>query len=274
MMYVGIKLELPLVFHSLNTIPIPGVEKPRAVSDRLEAHGNIAVVNSKASLKGGTKTLFSKMFPEDGQQPFSDDVMAKEAANIIVAGADTTAMTLTYLTWEVLSQPEVKAKLLKELSSCSENPSWEELEELTYLNNVIQETLRLRPAVGALPRVAPPQGATLGDYRLPGDTVALTQAYIIHRDPVVFKDPERFDPERWNEPTPEMKEAFMAFGGSARVCLGQSIARLEMLRAVSVFFRECPNSELAPGMTWDKVKPLDIFTILPKGGVVEIALKD
>ena len=66
----------------------------------------------------------------------------------------------------------------------------------------------------------------------------------------------------------------MAFGGSARMCLGQSIARLEMLRAVSVFFRECPNSELAPGMTWDKVKPLDIFTILPKGGVVEIVLKD
>ena len=200
MMYVGLKLELPLVFHSLNTIPVPGVEKPRAVSDRLEAHGDIAVVNSKASLKGGTKTLCSKMYPEDGQQPFSDDVMAKEAANIIVAGADTTAMTLTYLTWEVLSQPEVKAKLLKELSSCSENPSWEELEELTYLNNVIQETLRLRPAVGALPRVAPPQGAIVGDYRLPGDTVALTQAYIIHRDPLVFKDPERFDPEGWNEP--------------------------------------------------------------------------
>lgn len=267
-------MELPWVFHTLNTIPIPGIEKPGSVANRLEAHGDRAVVNTKLSLKGGAKTLFSKMYPDDGQQPFSDDLIAKEAANIIVAGADTTAMTLTYLVWEVLSHPDVKARLLKELSSCSTDPSWEELEGLTYLNNVIQETLRLRPAVGALPRVAPPGGAMLGDYRIPGDTIALTQAYITHRDPVVFKEPERFNPDRWNEPTPEMKEAFMAFGGSARVCLGQNIARLEMLRAVSGFFRECPNCELAPGMTWETVKPVDIFTILPKGGVVEIVLKD
>ena len=192
MLYAGIKLELPWIFHFLNTVPIPGVERPGSATERLEAEGERAVVNTKAALKGSATTLFSKMYPEDGQQPFSDDLTAKEAANIIVAGADTTAMTLTYLVWEVLSQPKVKAKLLKELSSCSEKPSWEELEGLEYLNNVIQETLRLRPAAGALPRVAPKQGATLGEYRLPGDTVAITQAYITHRDPVVFKHPEQF----------------------------------------------------------------------------------
>ena len=77
--------------------------------------------------------------------------MAREAANIVVAGANTTAMTLAYLVWEVLSQSEVKAKLLKELSSCSKSASWEELEERTYLIDVIQETSRLRSAVDALP---------------------------------------------------------------------------------------------------------------------------
>ena len=272
MIYAGIKSELPWVFHFLNRFPMFGLEKPGTTADRLEAAGERAVENTKAALKGGTTTLFSKMYPEDGQQPFSDDLIAKEAANIIVAGADTTAMTLTYLVWEVLSHPEVTTRLLKELSSCSEERSWAELEGKTYLNNVIQETLRLRPVVGALPRVAPPQGAMIGGCRLPGNTIATAQAYITHRDPIVFKEPEQFNPDRWNDPTPEMKQAFMAFGGSGRICLGQSIARLELLYAVSTFFRELPNCKLAPGMTWDVVKPIDIFVITPKGGALEITL--
>ena len=172
----------------------------------------------------------------------------------------------------MLTHPHVKVRLLKELSSCSKSPDWEELEGKAYLNNVIQETLRLRPPVGTLPRQAPAQGTILGGYKIPGNTVALTTAYITHRDPGVFKDPERFNPDRWNNPSPEMKEAFMAFGGSARVCLGQNVARLEMLHAVSTFFRECPNAQMAPGMTWENVRPIDVFTVMPRGGKVEITV--
>ena len=273
MINAAIKHELPVVFHFLDNVPIPGMEKPGAVARRLEATGAKAVTSTKAALKGGTKTLFAKMYPEDGQQPFSDDLLGKESANMIVAGADTTAMTLTYLVWEILTHLEIKKKLVQELSTCSKMPDWKELDQKTYLNNVIQETLRLRPAVGSLPRQAPPEGATIGGYQLPGNTIALTTAYITHRDPVVFKDPERFDPDRWNNPSQEMKEAFMGFGGSARTCLGQNVARLEMLHAVSTFFRECPNAEMAPGMTWETVRPLDVFTIIPKGGKVEITLQ-
>jgi cytochrome P450 len=274
MMMVGLKLELPIIYHILNTIPLPWVERAAAAAERLEKAGEKAVQNTKEAPKGSTKTLFSKMYPEDGEQPFSDELMAREASNIIIAGADTTAITLTYLVYEVIQHPEVKKKLLDELASCSEKPSWEELESKQYLNNVIQETLRLRPAVGALPRITPAQGAVLGGHKIPGGTIVLTEAYITHRDPVVFQDPEQFKPERWNEPTPEMKAAFMAFGGSARVCLGQNVAKLELLHAVSSFFRECPNCELAAGMTAVKMKALDFFTMTPAGGVTEITINE
>ena len=103
MMNIGIKLELPLVFHFLNSVPVPGMERPGVVAERLEAAGGKAVINTKAALKGGSKTLFSKMYPEDGKQPFSDEILGREAANIIVAGADTTAMTLTVSSLDRLS---------------------------------------------------------------------------------------------------------------------------------------------------------------------------
>lgn len=271
---VGLKLELPIIYHFLNIVPLPWVERPAATAERLEKAGERAVENTKAAPKRSAKTLFSKMYPEDGEQPFSDELMAKEAANIIIAGSDTTAMALTYLVYEVIQHPEVKKQLLDELASCSEKPSWDELENKQYLNNVIQEALRLHPPVGALPRITPAQGAVLGGHKIPGRTIVLTEAYITHRDPVVFPDPEQFKPERWNDPTPEMKQAFMAFGGSARVCVGQNVARMELLHAASSFFRACPNCEMAAGMTVEKMKALDFFTMKPAGGVVEITINE
>ncbi len=156
MIAVGIKLELPLLYWLLNWTPIPAVRRLMRVADRLRDAGYKAVENTKRASQEGFKTLFSKMYPEDGTQPFSDDLMADEASNIIIAGTDTTAMTLTYLVYEVLQNPGIKTKLLKELEPCSADPRVGELEEKQYLNNVIQETLRLHSAVPAsLPRTVP-----------------------------------------------------------------------------------------------------------------------
>lgn len=62
------------------------------------------------------------MYPQDGSQPFPDSVIAVESANIIIAGSDTTAMTLTYLVYSVLQNPEIRLRLLDELSTCSQYP--------------------------------------------------------------------------------------------------------------------------------------------------------
>lgn len=74
----------------------------------------------------------------------------------------------------------------------------------------------------------------------------------------------RFNPDRWQNASSEMKEHMMVFGGPARMCLGQNIARLELLHAVSKLFRECPDITLAPSTTEESMQMVDYFAIKPK----------
>ena len=111
MIVIGLKLELPWIWHFIKYIPLPGIKaSAMGVINRMAEAGTVAVKNTKEAPKGSNKTILSKMFPEDGsEQPFTDDVLAAESCNIIIAGSDTTAMALTYLVFEVLRDPEVKA---------------------------------------------------------------------------------------------------------------------------------------------------------------------
>ena len=192
MLVIALRLELRPLYELISFTGAPVIGKPEALLNRIREAGRRAVLNTKMAPKGSSKTLFSKMYPEDGEQPFSDVLMAEEAANIIVAGSDTTATVLTYILYEVLRNPKVKSKLLNELATCSPSPSWEELESKPYLNCVVQESLRLHPGVqGTLPRVVPKEGATLAGLFLPGGTVVGTQAYTMHRDALAFPNPDR-----------------------------------------------------------------------------------
>lgn len=193
MMAVGVRQELRLIWEILYRVPLKSVKHVFHSHIRLRDAGYVAVRNTKEAPKGSGKTIFLKMYPEDGSPLFSDDLMADEAANLIVAGSDTTGVGLTYLVYCVLSTPDVKRRLLEELATLPENASWEELESANYLNNTIQESLRMYPSVpGSLPRTTPESGAILGGYRIPGGTTVVTQAYTLHRDPTVFEDPNRY----------------------------------------------------------------------------------
>lgn len=189
---VGLRLELPLVYNMLMLLPLPVSHKFRDIWKRYNAYGKEAVANTKNASKSSTKTLFSRMLPEDGTEPLTESVVEQEAANIFIAGTDTTAMTLIYLTYAVLNDDTVKQRLVKELQHAPASPTWEQLEDLTYLHNVIRETWRRYPAIpGSLPRVVPADGAQFGEYSVPEGTIVSTQAYTFHLDPIVFPDPLR-----------------------------------------------------------------------------------
>lgn len=216
-MLTGLGVEFNLwVF--IKYFPVPGIGNLKKILARMQEEGYRAVAATRKAAKGTSGTLFSKMVPEDGSEaPLSDSVVAHEAIGDIVAGSDTSVAGIVYMIYAVLRNPGIKKKLDEELATCSVSPSWDELEGKEYLNWVIDEGLRLYPpAPSSLPRKVPDRGAVLGGYQLPGGCVVSTQALTIQRDPVAFPDPEEFIPERWGNVTSDMKDHFVAFGGSMR----------------------------------------------------------
>lgn len=136
-------------------------------------------------------TLFTKVF-DFKKSGLTDDDIRQEAQSYIIAGSDTTAVTMTYLTYSVCRDARVRAKLTAELATLPENFSDNDLRELPYLKCVILETLRLYSAVPfGLPRTVPSQGANFVGYQVPGGTTVSTQSYSLHRDPEIFPDPLR-----------------------------------------------------------------------------------
>jgi cytochrome P450 len=160
-------------------------------------HGALAVGNMRSANDGlSTANLFSQMLSlADGQEKtgITDIAVRTEAGNLIVAGSDTTAVTLTYLIWAVLKQPHLQAALELEIGDLSPDLASEELKNAPLLNSVIEETLRLYGAApGALPRVVPKKGLSVCGYFIPSGIVVSTQAYTLHRDSTVFQDAHKY----------------------------------------------------------------------------------
>ena len=138
-------------------------------------------------------TLFTRLINKgEKEESLTEAEIRLEAGGYIVAGSDTSAISLTYLVWAVCKNPAIRDKLVAEVAELPENFTDEHVRALMYTRRVIDETLRLYPAVpGALPRAVPPEGAQLAGYSLTGGTTVSTQVYSLHRDPEIFPQPER-----------------------------------------------------------------------------------
>jgi cytochrome P450 len=105
-----------------------------------------------------------------------------DCALIIVAGSDTTTATLTHAFYHLARSAQVFSKLRKELDSLYKpgiESEFRDLQEATYLNGVINETLRLHP--GGVLRVTPPEGITIGKTFIPGNVTISTPLYSLGR---------------------------------------------------------------------------------------------
>ncbi|KAL9108912.1 MAG: hypothetical protein Q9227_006308 [Pyrenula ochraceoflavens] len=163
---------------------------------------------------------------------------------VLLAGRDTTAATLSWAFYELSHYPDKWAKLRTEvLSTCgpTRKPSYDDLKNMRYLTHILNETLRLYPAVPYNVRFA------LADSTLPGvpgsgqpdiacvkgdSIVYSTLAMHRRRDlypPTTkeFADPGVFSPERWDVWTPKPWN-YIPFNGGPRICVGQAFAMAEM----------------------------------------------
>jgi cytochrome P450 len=149
------------------------------------------------------------------------------------AGSTTTAISMANVMYQLIKNPECMAKVRQEIDeSLDEDEAvapYETVKHLPYLRACLDESLRLFPPIShGLTRATPAEGSYVAGDFIAGDTTVAVSAFIAHRDPSVFPEPERFNPERWlGEEGKELGPYFIAFSAGARGCIGRNIAYLE-----------------------------------------------
>jgi cytochrome P450 len=196
----------------------------------------------------------------------TDRQLRDEVLTFLLAGHETTAVSLSW-SWYLLSQhPEVEKRLREELCQVlgGRTPQLGDLPRLPYTDKVVKESMRLYPPAWSLARTVAKE-IELGGYQLPVGSNVVMSPWILHRDPRFFEEPEQFNPDRWTADVAQHlpKFAYFPFGGGPRLCIGASFAMMEanlLLAAIAQRFQ----LRLVPG---HPVAALPSITLRPKHGM-------
>jgi cytochrome P450 len=223
---------------------------------------NEFVLAAAEKLDAASYSLISKLHSKASE--LEGDTAAAECMDHLAAGIDTTGDGLCFLMHE-LSLPRnahVQQRLRDEINNSRDRS----FDQLPYLDAVVKEGLRVFPPIPmSFPRYTPDTGTILDGYFIPGHTIVSCQPFTLHKDPIVFPSPERFDPQRWLEDKGELERnrMFFAFSQGARGCIGKHLALAEMkilLREVYGEYRTVLGKEEAD-MRFDD----QVISSRPKG---------
>ncbi|TAQ85509.1 hypothetical protein B7494_g6162 [Chlorociboria aeruginascens] len=176
--------------------------------------------------------FLSSMLSEGRKDVITQEEVAAQGQNLVsIAGSETTATTLSALTYFILKHPEVYTKFKQEIRdkfTDYDQISSAAVGQLSYFNAVINETMRLYPPVPfGPPRLSP--GAYVDGRWIPKGTEVSVNPWAICRDARYFPSPETFDPERWLDGKNKVTlGAFQPFHLGPRVCLGRNLAYIEL----------------------------------------------
>ncbi|MEU5696176.1 cytochrome P450 [Actinosynnema sp. NPDC020468] len=182
----------------------------------------------------------------DGK-PFGRREIRSELKTVFLAGHETTGCALAWTLHALANHEPVREKVAAELAEVLDGrvPTAEDVADLPYLRQVVDESLRLYPPIWLFPRDAVADDV-IGGCPVPAGSTVLVPPYAAHRDPAVWDRPEEFDPERFGpgRKAPD-RHAYLPFGGGARKCVGMDLALLELHLVVAMVaqrFRLTPVS--------------------------------
>ncbi|GAQ88956.1 cytochrome p450 [Klebsormidium nitens] len=173
-------------------------------------------------------------------EPLSDKAILALVFEFLSAGTDTTANTLSFAVFCLTNNPAAEQKMCREIREFYEKlekegvadsefrPTYDELAQFPYVEQVVQETLRLFPTGAVISRQAS-QDCHVAGIHLPKGVNVLIPVYAMHHNPEVCPDPDAFRPERFDpaEVAGRHPYAFIPFGLGPRMCIGHRFAMEE-----------------------------------------------
>ena len=170
---------------------------------------------------------------ENASDRLSDTEVANQVLLFLLAGRETTAVTLACTLVQLALAPQWQTTLREEITERlhGRTPSAEEVPHLDRTDRFLRESMRLFPAAHGMNR-STRDDEILGGYHIPAGSWLEVSIWGIHHSPAVWAEPEVFDPQRFAVPAGEFpgghRYAWMPFGAGPRACVGMQIAMLEI----------------------------------------------
>ncbi|KAI9252952.1 cytochrome P450 [Phascolomyces articulosus] len=209
---------------------------------------------------GEFKDLLSRFMTSRNEhgEALNDKELRDMVLNFIIAGRDTTAQALSWAFFLLLNNPRVEEKLMTEINQYLPDEKvldaaeyHDTIKSLTYAHAVFYETLRLYPSVPSNGKQALEDDVLPDGAHVKKGQFVLWSPYAQGRSTKVWgPDAKEFKPERWIQEDGKLKREsqgkFAAFHGGPRVCLGQHLATLEALIAMTSLLKRY-KFKLVPG---------------------------
>ncbi|ESP04227.1 hypothetical protein LOTGIDRAFT_223980 [Lottia gigantea] len=196
----------------------------------------------------------------------SSEEIIGQAFLFFIAGYETTGTTLQYVAYILATHPDVQDRVIEEIEHIigDRDPTYEDINKLSYMELMIQETLRMYPPVVSIGRKAS-DDVTIKGLKIPKDTAVLVPIYSIHHDPEIFENPDEFIPERFeNKNVNPIK--FLPFGCGPRVCIGLRLAMVEAKVALVTVLQKVKF--VRHEQTVNKVEFEDLGLLVPKNKLI------
>jgi cytochrome P450 len=170
---------------------------------------------------------------------FSRAQLRDQIATLIVAGHETTALTLFWALYLLANAPAEQEQVCREACSLALTPETaaDALPKLAYTRAVVSEALRLYPPAFVIARMAIAEDATDG-VRIPRGSLVMVSPWVLHRHVALWNNPNAFDPSRFvGDVQPAHRLAYLPFGAGPRVCVGAQFALAEATLVLAMLIK-------------------------------------
>ena len=196
----------------------------------------------------------------------TDQHLIMTMSDVFIAGMETTATTLCWALMYLIHKPDVQQRLHQELDQVigpGRLPELDDKKNLPYLEATITETLRLSSIAALSVPHKTTVDTTLQGYSIPKGTTVLTNLWSLHHDPEIWDEPDAFRPQRFLDEegnfVPPKADRFLPFSAGRRVCLGESLARIELFLVLA---------RLLHSFKFENPSGCDLPTLEPINGIV------
>ncbi|GAV00057.1 hypothetical protein RvY_10962-2 [Ramazzottius varieornatus] len=219
------------------------VDHGRGIAGKLVEQGRTlrekrAQVNQEKTLFDYASAFDRKMLSVSEEKSFTEEQLIAAAAELVMAGEEDIHAMMYWLVLFMCMYPDIQERaqnVLDELVGPTRQPSLRDNGNLDYIEAIVMESLRFSNFVPfPLPRRTT-EDVQFSGFRIPKDTVVITNAYAVHFDEELWGDPNVFRPERFVDNMEKFRASrnAIAFGAGRRVCAGETFAKVQMTLLLS-----------------------------------------